>query len=138
MKLSEQERLMLVEKQGEILKLSNEILENLGDTFDEVYIKTRMNSILSLISTISSYTDTKSYNLGQFRQYSVAVMSYLVKDRNKHIVDNTLTLWCGIVNSIDFKFTEKEALIKLPKLELNLLKNSLTGLKTNFELDDLL
>ena len=50
---------MLVSKKEEILKLTLEILDSIKDPEQAVEVKKKMTSILSLISTIGSYSKSK-------------------------------------------------------------------------------
>lgn len=138
MKLSEKERLMLVEKKDEIRKLTNEISDNVHTKPDAVFIKNKINSILSLLSIISSYSDSKSHNLDEFVRYTM-MLNISVQDYNSshrwHTVATRLDLWCNMVNSIRFNLTDKKAFINIRNFDLNVLKQSLSGLKTGIELD---
>lgn len=66
--LTEKERLMLVQKKEEIRKLTTEILDIIQYPKKQSEVKKKMTSILSLLSTIASYSDSKNYNLDAFTQ----------------------------------------------------------------------
>jgi hypothetical protein len=64
MELTEKERLMLVEKKKEIRKLTEELLDlTTSPEKNELEIKKKITGILSLTSTIASYSKSKNYDL---------------------------------------------------------------------------
>lgn len=125
MKLTEKERLLLVSKKEEILKLTNQIIENIHNIPDVVLLKKNINSILAQISIIASYTDSKSHKLTEFNKITLRLFNDLGRfmDEDKwDLVRPTIILWCNFVNEIQFNLTERKALINFPKIDLNLFK----------------
>lgn len=136
MKLTEQERLALVKRKDEILRLSNEITDNVHSEPNALFIKKNINAILASISTIASFAESKSHKLREFINLTIQ-LNLLIQESNKDrrwiTAKHSLDVWCNMVNSIQFNFTERKALINLPSLDFNLLKQSLSGLKTGID-----
>ena len=63
MEISATERMMLVKKKEEICGLTFRILDMANEPKNAIEIKKNMTMILSLISTIASYAESKNYNL---------------------------------------------------------------------------
>ena len=64
MELTEKERLLLVEKKEEIRRLTEDIIELTADLKkNETELKKKVTGILSLISTIASYTNSKDLDM---------------------------------------------------------------------------
>lgn len=125
MELSEKERLMLVRKKEEINELSKEIIENLNTKPEVVLLKRNINSILSLIGIIGSYSDSKNYNLQFLAQTAsmIFVSIDMANLRNNWLeVIALLEYWCNIVNSIQFKLTKRKLEIKIPRIDISIFK----------------
>lgn len=123
MELTEYERLMLVETKKDILELTLEILDIVKDKEKKVDIKKKMTTIISKISIISSYAKPKNVNLKPILDLVNALFVQM---------DSLGDLWtsyspyieifCNIVNHIQYDFTKKDILIKIPKIDLSIFK----------------
>ena len=125
MELTENERLMLVEKKEDILKLTKEILKILKERDPEqaLEVKKKMTSILSLISTIGSYAKSKydSRNLWASTNMIFLQMNAL-GDRWTSIA-SWIEVFCNTVNLIEFNFTKRDIKIKIPKIDMSIFRN---------------
>jgi len=125
MELAEKERLMLDSKKEEILKLTKEILDALNDPEQTMEIKKRMTSILSLLSTIASYAESKNYNLDALMNFTN--MLFLQMDLLKNhwtVLGPGLELFCNTVNNVRFNFTKRDIKIRIPKVDFSIFKQS--------------
>jgi hypothetical protein len=126
MEITEKERLMLVKSKESICGATIEILELESDPKNALLIKKKISIILSLLSTIASYSNSKNYNLDKLTEFAEALFKmlnprieiledllFLMKWRAFTIPD--LELFCNYVNSIRFDFTKKDLKITLPK-----------------------
>jgi len=122
MELSENERLMLVKKKGEIFKLTSEILTNYDPRGSSTEIVNKLNQILSLLSTIESYAKPDR-NLNNITRYVMHLTGIL----NTSGYDASLSLqtFCIIVNSIKFDFTKNVLKLHIPKIDLTIFKTEL-------------
>jgi len=123
MELTEKERLMLVEKKEEIRKLTVEILDMLNDSEKEIdikEIKKRITSILSLLSTIASYSKSKNYDLD--RLTDAANVIFATFDLDKRVIPPIIEVFCNYVNSVRFDFTKREFKINIPKIDFSIFK----------------
>ena len=123
MKLTEKERLMLVQRKDEILKLTIEILDIKNDPKQALEIKKKMTSVLSQIGVLGSYSKSKNINTGPLTNLTNSL--FIKMDMSKDmwmILSTDLEIWCNIVNSIQFDFIKRD--IKIPKIDLSLLKFS--------------
>jgi hypothetical protein len=137
MKLSDKERLFLVEKKEAILSLTNEIIECINNKPNKILVINDINKITSYLSIIASYTDSKSHNLGDFNRLTYNLISQIEYFDDKifqGVLNMQINLWCNITNSIQFKFTEDKAIIKIPNIDINILKQSLSGIKTGIDI----
>jgi hypothetical protein len=115
MDITETERLMLVKKKEEICELTCKILEfGKCDSKNSVEIRKNMTKILSLISQIASYANSKNYNLDNLTKLEIMI-SMEFNSENYLISEVYLNLFCSLVNSIRFDFTKKGLKITLPK-----------------------
>ena len=115
MELTETERIMLVGKKEEIRKLSEEILDLATDlNKNELKIKKKITGILSLISTIASYSKSKNYDLER--------ITYMANMLNCVNMQFLLEIFCNNVNSIRFDFTRKDLKIIIPKIDLSIFR----------------
>ncbi|MGA2768800.1 MAG: hypothetical protein ABSF24_10880 [Candidatus Bathyarchaeia archaeon] len=125
MELTEKERLMLVSKKEEILKLTKEILDVLKDPAQAIEVKKRMTSILSLVSTIASYAESKNYNLDALMGItSVISLQMDLLGKNWTSLGAWIEVFCNAVNSIQFNFTKRDIIIRIPKIDLSIFKQS--------------
>lgn len=124
MELSENERLMLVKKKEEILKLTTEILDIKNDPEQALEIKKKITNILSLLSTISSYAQSKydSSNLWYLTTQIFMEMDLLGNEWT--VISPLIEVFCNTVNFIEFKFTKKSISLKIPKIDLSLFKTT--------------
>ena len=128
MELTEKERLMLVEKKEEIRKLTMEILDMLNDPEKEIEskeIKKRITSILSLLSTIASYSKSKNYDLNRLTNAANIICVGL--DLSKEVLIPAIEVFCNIVNSVRFDFTKSGIKIHIPKIDFSIFKQVLEG-----------
>ena len=119
MEITEKERLMLVRKKGEIRRLTEEILENIPTNGENsIQIRKKVTGILSLISTIESYSNSKNYGVDRMREMANFIFSQL--DLTCYVVaDVALQIFCNTVNSIRFNFAHKGLKVHFPKISLN-------------------
>ena len=126
MEITETERLMLVKNKERICEATIEILELESDPKNALLIKKKISVILSLLSTIASYSNSKNYNLDKFTEFAGALFrmlnprqevleeSLFVKTWRAFVIPD-LELFCNYVNSIRFDFNNKNLKITLPK-----------------------
>jgi len=124
MELTETERLMLVGKKEEIRESTEEIIELSCDLKKNVIeIKKKITGILSLLSTIASYSKPKNINLNPL---PVAAQFIFHNLEAKVILPRTtvtlLGIFCNTANSITFDFTRKDFKIIIPKIDLSLFR----------------
>ena len=121
MELTETEKLMLVGKKEEIRKLTEEIIQLTNDIeTSRIEIKKRIQGILSLISTLASYTNSK-LDIQAFVGMATCINHFLDKDMClKKPLKTMLGLFCSTANTITFNFTKKGLTIIVPKIDLTL------------------
>ena len=95
-----------------------------------------MNEVVSLISTISTYSESKSHNssvLYDLTEYLIGTIEVLKYEQipSRKVFIN---FWCTTVNVVEFDFAEKKPLIHIPSIDLNFFKQSISGFKTGLEL----
>lgn len=125
MELTEKERLMLVGKKEEIRKLTTEILDIMDDPKKQSGVKKKITSILSLLSTIASYSDSKNYNLDAFTQMANVIFTFGL-ERHEELRPLTvfeIETFCNYVNSIQFEFTRKDFKIRIPKIDISIFRS---------------
>ncbi len=124
MELTETERLMLVGKKEEIRKLTEDILELTYDLKKNgVELKKKVTGILSLISTIASYSNPKNINIHPLIGAAQFVFHMLEAEVIMPRTTNTLIgIFCNTVNSITFDFTRKDFKIIMPKIDISLFR----------------
>jgi hypothetical protein len=130
--LNEKERLMLVEKKDEIRKLTTEILDMASNPENALEIKKRFTSILNILSTIASYSDSRNYNLDKFTEAVNALFMVLSSEtRGKRWAMSPLAIerTCNYANSIRFSFTKRDITIHLPKIDLSIFRTDLQSAK---------
>jgi hypothetical protein len=137
MEIAEKERLLLIGKKGLICGLTLEILELVNDSRNSLEIKKKMTTILSELSAIAYYSDSKNYDLNAItdlagnifdllRHYPAKVIEDVMPDYWKELIVRRIELFCNVANSIRFDFTKKGFKIVLPKI-----KNINLGIITN-------
>lgn len=132
MELTEKERLILMEKKEEIRKLTTEILDIASKLENALEVKKKFTSILSLLNTIASYSDSKNYDLDAYTSainLLFTMMSY--EKYSKWWVSSPLAIEvaCNYANAIRFNFTKKDVEIHLPKIDLSIFRLDLKGKK---------
>lgn len=81
---------------------------------NEVEIKKKITGVLSLVSTIASYSKSKNYDLDKIT--TMANMTYqMLGIENYALSDFMLKGFCNAVNSIRFDFTKKDLKINNSK-----------------------
>ena len=125
MELTEKERMILVSKKEEILKLTKEILDIMKDPEQAIEVKKRMTSILSLVSTIGCYAKCKNYNLDVLMRFTTMIFLEMdMLEKNWTIFDAWIQVFCNTVNTIQFNLTKKDIIIRIPKIDLSIFKQS--------------
>jgi hypothetical protein len=125
MELTLKERLMLVEKKEEILELTKEILDILSDSKKALDVKKKMTSILSLLSTIASYSDSKNYNLDALEDSATMIFLEMnMAGEEWTILHGFIEIFCNTVNSVQFNFTKRDIRIRIPKIDLSIFRQS--------------
>jgi hypothetical protein len=125
MELTEKERLMLVEKKAEIRKLTEHIFDLTVDLEkNRVEIKKKVSGILSLLSVIISYTNSKNNLVLPLIAFAQQIF-YLIDSKPCLCKTTTseLEFFCNTVNSIRFNFTKKDLKINIPKVDISIFKS---------------
>lgn len=131
MQITETERMMLVTNKQHICGATLKILEFENDPKNALEVKKSIFMILSLLSQISSYTNSKNFDLDKISTFAEKLFKmlnprteiledavYLQKWRELAVPD--LELFCNYVNTIRFDFNSKEGFkLILPKINLN-------------------
>jgi hypothetical protein len=123
LELTEKERLLLVEKKEEIRKLTEAIIQLTTDIeSNKIEIKQKIQGILSLISTLASYTNTKLdlHSFVVMSEYTFHLMDLepcLIKTTRLH-----LEIFCSVANTMTFNFTKKGLVITIPKIDMTIFK----------------
>lgn len=131
MEITEKERLMLVEKKEEIRELTERIIELSSSFRNAEEIKQCITGILSLLSTIASYSDSKNYDLNKITELANLVCEHLKRPSDLtpfdktiwHLREASLARFCNIVNSISFDFTKKGIKINVPKIDITIFRH---------------
>ena len=126
MELTEYERLMLLEIKKEILEQTLEILDIVKDKDKKVDVKKKMTTILSKISTISSYAKPKNVFLKPI--LDLANQLFVQIDAlGDHWTSYSpyIEIFCNIVNHIQYDFTKRDITIKIPKIDLSVFKTDI-------------
>jgi len=120
MEIKEKERLMLVEKKDHICELTLEILDMAHDPESSLEIRKNVTTILSELSTIASYSDSKNRDFDELENAANLIFSQL--DLDNFVIAKCMTeVFCNAVNSIRFDFTRKGFKLVLPRIKnLNL------------------
>lgn len=132
MEITATERMMLVKNKETICGATLQILRMVNDPENSGEIKENITTILSLLNTIASYSNSKNYDLdaitalaenifGLLRTYPSETISELIPDYWNRIIIERIELFCNAVNSMRFDFTNKKGIkITLPKINLNI------------------
>jgi hypothetical protein len=107
MEISENERMILIKKKEEIFKITSELLTRVMNNSEKI---SKMNEILSLISTIESYAKPDR-DLSVFPR---AVLHISVWQESGMDTSFLIETFCAGVNSIKFDFTKKGLTISIP------------------------
>ena len=125
MELTEKERLMLVKKKEIICGLTLKILDMAHDSKNALEIKKNMITILSELSAIASYSDSKNYDLNQFTESVNALFDLMSLEKDEKIwilsprgIENV----CKSANSIRFEFVKKTFKIHIPKIDISIFR----------------
>jgi len=107
MELSENERMMLVKKKEELFKVTSDLLTKTLNDSEKI---SKMNEILSILSTIESFAepDRELYIFQQCVAQITALMAIGIP------TEFLISLFCTGVNSIKFDFTKKGLSISIP------------------------
>ena len=106
---------MLVGKKEEIRELTEEIIDlAIAPEKNELEIKKKITGILSLISTIASYSKSRNYDLERI----TGMANILCSLRTQFLLE----VFCNNVNSIRFDFTRKDLKIIFPKIDLSIFR----------------
>ncbi len=125
MELTENERLMLVKKKENICGATVRILEWAHDPKNELEIKRNMTFILSELNSISSYSDSKNYDLDQFTERVNALFSLMSGEKELGIwklSPRAIENICNSANSVRFNFTKKDFKIHIPKVDISIFR----------------
>jgi len=123
--LTERERLLLLEKKDEIRKVTEEILECHADPGRWGEISKKMNHVLSLLSTISSYSKPDR-DLAKFTKAALFISGYGGRHGYQFFRVHIET-FCAAANSVRFEFTREGIKLYIPKIELSVFKNEYLG-----------
>ena len=131
MEITEKERLMLVEKKEEIRELTEQIIELSTSFRNGEEIKQCVTGILSLLSTIASYSDSKNYDLNTITELANLVCENLRRPSDLtpfdkavwHLREASLVRFCNVVNSIRFDFTKRGIKINVPKIDITIFRH---------------
>jgi hypothetical protein len=115
--LSERERLMLVEKKEEIRKLTIEILDMASNPENELEIKKKLISIISLLSTIASYSSSKNVDLDAYTKFIQLIFSCM-SEKLWFLSEMLIEIACNYANAVRFDFTKKNVEIHLPPINI--------------------
>lgn len=131
MEISATERIKLVKNKESICGATLQILRLTDDPKNSGEIKENIITILSLLNTIASYSNSKNYDLNAItnlannifellRTYPSEFLENLVPNYWNRIIVQRIEYFCNIVNSIRFDFASKKGIkINLPKINLN-------------------
>jgi hypothetical protein len=124
MEITETERLMLVKKKEEICGLTLQILEMAHDRQKILEIKKKFTTIISLLSQIASYSDTK-HNLNELtKAITVLFLEMDQENLGKLWIASPITIEvaCNFVNCVRFDFTKKNGVIYIPKIDFSIFR----------------
>jgi hypothetical protein len=124
MELTEKERLLLVEKKEEIRRLTEDIIELTVDLQNnKTELKKRVTGILSLISTIASYTSSKNPDMREFVKAAQLIFYTIETNSSLVLVARTeLEIFCNVANSIMFNFTKKDFKVTIQKIDFSIFR----------------
>jgi hypothetical protein len=119
MELSENERLMLVKKKEDIHRITSEILTKKMTNPEKI---SKMNEIISILSTIESYAKPDR----DLSVFSRSVAHIAVWSESGMDTSLLTTTFCTAVNSIQFDFTKRR--LKFPETIIVNIENVLAKL----------
>ena len=122
MELTEKERLILVQKKEDILKLTKEILDIMKDPEQALEVKKKMTSILSLISTVGSYAKSKYDTRNLWTSTNMIFAQMNVLGDQWTAMSPFIEMFCNTVNLIEFNFTKRDIRIRIPKIDLSIFR----------------
>jgi len=136
MEYTEKERLMLVDLKQDINDLSKKLLQNTNklENFDSVIFCQTVTEIQSKMSTLSSYSSIKNYDLNKIEIYSAKMMRQAMvmnEYRNKDeilpsgrflLLKMYVITFVSVVNSIEWDFHKKRFSINLKELKFGDIK----------------
>jgi hypothetical protein len=83
---------------------------------NEIEIKKKITGILSLISTIASYSKPKNCNLDR-----ITMMANMLTHVNMPFL---LEVFCNTVNSIRFDFARRDLKIVVPEIDVSIFRTN--------------
>lgn len=124
MGLTEKERLLLVNKKAEIRKLTEEIIDLTVDLEkNEIELKKKVTGILSLISTIACYTNSKSLDMTPFIQFATLIFHSIEEEPLlRKTITTELEFFCNVANSMKFDFTKKGLKVNIQKIDFSIFR----------------
>jgi hypothetical protein len=117
MQITETERLMLTKKKEEICGLTLQILDIAHDKQKELEIKKKFTTIISLLSQIASYSETKHDLNGLTKAINLLFLKMDQEKLGPYWIASPITIEmaCNFLNSVRFNFTKSGLKITLPK-----------------------
>ena len=112
---------MFYAEKEEIRRLTEDIIELAVDTrTNATELKKKVTGILSLISKIASYTNSKNLDMGPLR--AVAQNIFYIIDTGPgfpRTCTTRLEIFCNIANSITFNFTKKGVKVNIERIDVS-------------------
>lgn len=127
MELTENERLMLAKKKEAIQKLTAEILDIANDPKQTREIKKKITDVLSILSTIGSYANSKE-DLNLYLLMAELIFTNMglagsdVNSWKEMEIPQEIEEFCIYVNMVQFDFNKKGLKIIIPKIEIPIFK----------------
>jgi len=118
MEISENERMMLIEKKEEINRISNEILEIYSDPNQTKELQKKLNNVICLLNIIACYAKSDR-NIDAFTR-TVMLINHQGKTYGYKNASLLIEIFCTCANSVQFDFTKSRIELHLPD---NLMKN---------------
>ncbi len=124
MELSEKERLMLIKKKENICGATLKLLSIAHDPKNVLEIKKGFTLILSLLTSIASYSDAKNVDLNKFTKYvnELFDLMWLEKEGVWISSPKVIDYLCNQANSIRFEFGKKKFKINIPKIDISIIR----------------
>lgn len=124
MELTEQERLLLIEKKDEIRKVTEEILECYADPNRWGEINKGMNHVLSLLSTLGSFSKADR-NIDAFTKLARFISGHGGLHgslEGYQFLRVQIEAFCAAANSVKFEFTKSGIELHIPNIDLSIFK----------------